>query len=129
MALVDANDRHHETMRSLYEVDPHSWILPWAILAEVDYLLLRHVGPEAERLFVGDVVEGRYMIEWQTDADLARAAELNERYAALELGLVDAIVIAVAERLRAYDIATLDVRDFGGVEIAGGPRLLPRDLS
>lgn len=116
-------------LRSLYEEDPHSWILPWAILPEVDYLLVKHVGAEAERLFVGDVVEGRYIVEWHTDADLARAAELNERHAGLELGLVDAIVIAVAERLRAYDIATLDVRDFGAVEIAGAPRLIPRDIS
>lgn len=115
-------------MRSLYEENPHAWILPWAILPEVDYLLLNHVGAEAERLFVGDVVEGRYTVEWHTDADLARAADLNERYAGLELGLVDAVVIAVAERLRAYDIATLDIRDFGAIEIAGAPRLIPRDV-
>jgi len=42
--------------------------------------------------------------------------------------LQDGIVIAVAERLGAKAIATLDVRHFGAVQIRGNPRLLPRDL-
>jgi predicted nucleic acid-binding protein len=40
---------------------------------------------------------------------------------------VDAVVIAVAERLRAPAIATLDLKHFGTVAIKGRPRLLPRD--
>lgn len=50
------------------------------------------------------------------------------RYADLDLGLVDACVMAVAERLGARAIATLDLRDFGSVELAGAPALWPRDL-
>jgi len=122
------SDQHHDVLRSVYEEDPLAWILPWAILPEVDYLLLKHVGTDAERLFVEDIAEGRYAIEWPAGRDLARAAELNSRYAALELGLVDCVVLAVAERLRAETIATLDVRDFAAVEIGGSPRLIPRDL-
>ncbi len=45
----------------------------------------------------------------------------------LGLGLVDGVVIAVSERLRAQAIATLDLRHFGAVSIQGSPRLLPRD--
>ena len=40
---------------------------------------------------------------------------------------MDAVVIAVAERLKAEAIATLDLKHFGAVRIAGNPRLLPRD--
>jgi hypothetical protein len=36
--------------------------------------------------------------------------------------------MAVAERLQAGSIATLDLRHFGAVKIRGGPRLIPRDL-
>lgn len=36
-------------------------------------------------------------------------------------------MIAVAERLNAKAIATLDLRHFGAVEIRGRPKLLPRD--
>jgi predicted nucleic acid-binding protein len=128
VALVDASDRHHRVLRELYESDPHDWLLPWAILPEVDHLLLKYVGAEAERLFVEDVAEGRYAVEWPSSGDLDRAAELNRTYADLNLGIVDASVMAVAERIRARAIATLDLRDFAPVALAGSPRLLPRDL-
>jgi predicted nucleic acid-binding protein len=128
VALVDASDRHHRVLRELYESDPHDWLLPWAILPEVDHLLLKYVGAEAERLFVEDVAEERYAVEWPSSGDLDRAAELNRTYADLNLGIVDASVMAVAERIRARAIATLDLRDFAPVALAGSPRLLPRDL-
>jgi len=128
IALIDSTDRHHKVLREIYEADPYAWILPWAILPEVDYLLLKFVGQEAERLFVEDVAEGRYTVEWPSERDLADAAELNTRYAALGLGLVDSVVLATAARLRAREIATLDERDFASVAIPGSPRLIPRDL-
>ena len=62
------------------------------------------------------------------EADLRRANEIATRYRALRLGLVDAAVVAAAERLRATAIATLDLRHFGAVTIRGRPRLIPRDL-
>ncbi|MGH7555488.1 MAG: hypothetical protein ACREMQ_21015 [Longimicrobiales bacterium] len=61
------------------------------------------------------------------EKDLARAREILERYRRLGMGLVDGVVMAVAERLRASAIATLDIRHFGAVRIAGSPKLLPRD--
>lgn len=127
IALVDAADVHHDAIRALYEKSPDTWVLPWAILPEVDHLLHRHVGVDAQRAFLEDLAEGVFSVEWGDEADLARARELDDRYASLDLGLVDGVVIAVAERLRAEAIITLDLRDFGAVKIAGSPKLLPRD--
>jgi predicted nucleic acid-binding protein len=128
IALIDSSDRHHESLREVFEADPLAWLLPWAILPEVDYLLHKQVGGEAQALFLDDVREGRYAVEWHAPQDWARAAEINARYAHLQLGLVDAIVISVAERVGAEFIATLDLRHFGAVEIGGSPSLIPRDL-
>ena len=77
--------------------------------------------------FLADVADGAFAVEWGRPEDLARANALHVKYRALRLGLVDGAVIAVAERLRAKAIATLDVRHFGAVAIRGRPRLLPRD--
>ena len=44
--------------------------------------------------------------------DYARAIELVEKYADLPLSLVDASVVAIAERLEQDTIATLDRRHF-----------------
>ena len=46
------------------------------------------------------------------DADLNRMADLMQTYADLRLGTVDAAVIAIAERLNATQVATLDRRHF-----------------
>ncbi|MGH9022933.1 MAG: PIN domain-containing protein, partial [Acidimicrobiia bacterium] len=50
-----------------------------------------------------------------TTEDWARVVALVDRYADLPLGLVDAAVIAIAERHGATRIATLDHRDFSVV--------------
>jgi len=128
VALIDRDDKHHASMVELFERDPSAWVLPWAILPEVDYLVARYVGTTAATAFMDDVAAGAFVIEWGDDADMRRALEIRERYRSLELGLVDCVVAAVAERVRAVAIATIDLRDFGALELIGQPQLYPRDL-
>lgn len=127
IALVDADDEHHRRVREVYEQDPDAWVLPWAILPEVDYLLATHVGVKAQDAFLADVAEGAFAVEWGRDEDLPAAQRIHTRYHALKLGIVDAVVVAMAERLAPEAIATLDLRHFAAVKIKGNPRLLPRD--
>lgn len=128
VALVDADDRHHDELRRAWEADPAAWLLPWAILPEVDYLLASQLGAAAEEAFLADVTDGVFRVAWGDERDLAAARRIAQRHRSLKLGLVDAVVIAMAERLGAEAIATLDLRHFGAVRIKGSPRLYPRDL-
>ena len=128
VALVDADDRHHAALRRLFEKAPDDWVLPWAILPEVDYLLGSHVGVRAQERFIADLASGAWAVEWGDQADLVRAEEIARRHKALRLGLVDTVVMALSERRRADAIATLDLRHFGAVSLRGRPQLLPRDL-
>jgi uncharacterized protein len=127
VALIDADDRHHRAIRELFEANPARWVIPWATLPEIDYLLSTRVGTRAQDAFLSDLADGAFAVEWGRPEDLERARALHAKYRALRLGLVDGAVIAVAERLRAKAIATLDVRHFGAVAIRGRPKLLPRD--
>lgn len=127
LALYDADEEHHRALRTLFEAAPHRWLLPWAILPEVDYLLASQLGPRAEETFLADLADGTFAVEWGRDEDLPSAKRICVKYRSLRLGLVDAVVIAVAERLRVEAIATLDFRHFGAVAIRGNPRLLPGD--
>lgn len=127
VALIDADDQHHLAIRSAYEDSGREWVLPWAILPEVAHILLRHVGARAEAAFMRDLAQGSWVIEWGEPADFVRAEQVAARHAALQLGLVDAVVIAVAERVDARAIVTLDLRDFAAVKVRGAPALWPRD--
>lgn len=128
VALVDADDRHHPTLSEAFRENPEEWVIPWAVLPEIDHFLATRLGRRAARAFLDDVAASRLQVEWQGDADLARAAEIDAAHADLELGLVDGVVMAQAERLGARAIATLDLRDFGTVALRGSPALWPRDL-
>ena len=128
VALIDKDDRHHKTILDLFNEDPVRWLLPWAILPEVDYLVAKYLGNPTEQAFVSDLSKRLYRVDWGADSDLGRADALIRQYRDLNLGLVDAIVMAMAERTKAESIATLDERHFGAVALRGAPRLLPRDL-
>jgi uncharacterized protein len=127
LALLDRGDRHHAAIHALYVSDPDAWVLPWAILPEVDYLTAAKLGDRAERAWLDDVAGGGFGLEWGSAGDLAQAQALVERYEGLRMGLVDAVVMVTAERLSA-DIATLDLRHFAVVRLKHKPRLFPRDL-
>ena len=127
VALIDRDDRHHESLRELFE-SLGDWVLPWAILPEVDYIVSSRLGRPAARAFRADLASGLFAVEWGGVADLERARELDESYSDLSLGLVDAVVMATSERLGARAIVTFDLRDFAAVELAGHPELWPRDL-
>ena len=57
------------------------------------------IGPSAEAPFVTAVANGELGIEDLNSEDYRRCADLIERYADLGLGLVDASVVTIAERL------------------------------
>lgn len=78
---------------------------------------------------MADIAAGAFAVEWGDEVDVLRALEIRERYRALDLGLVDSVVAAIAERLGAAAIATVDLRDFGALELKARPKLLPRDVS
>lgn len=65
-----------------------------------------------EPAFLEPITAGEFEHVPITAADLVRMAELVRTYADPPLGAVDASVLAVAERLKLTDVATLDRRHF-----------------
>lgn len=128
LALLDRDDRHHAAVRRLFESEP-DWILPWAILPEVDYIAAKRLGDRVARAFLDDTHAGLFAVDGNVTRDLPRAAELLGQYADLSLGLVDAVVMAQAERHHASVIVTTDERHFRAVRLAlqPAPRLFPID--
>ncbi len=128
LGLIDGANPHRVALRSALRADPDGWIVPWAVLPELDHMVARRLGDAVVMALRADIAEGRIPIEWGVAADLRRAVELDRTHRGLSLGLVDGIVMAVAERIGARAIVTLDLRDFGAVELKGRPAIWPRDL-
>ena len=55
---------------------------------------------------------GPWAIEPSAAPDLERAAALIDQYREADIGLVDATIVAMAERLGSVRLYTLDRRDF-----------------
>lgn len=88
------------------------------VAVEVDYLVRARVGLLPARAFLADLDEGRYVLQ-PVDADiLARARLIDSRHPDADLGLVDSSVVAVAERLGARAVLTLD---HAHLRLAGSP--------
>lgn len=128
-ALYDADDRHHDAVRQAVESNRGPLVVPVAALAEIDYLLREFLGIDAELDFIRSVRQGAFALEPLADGDLSEVETRIERYRALDLGLVDAAVMATADRLRTRRILTVDERDFRAARSADGTPfvLLPAD--
>jgi len=85
------------------------------VIVESSWLIESRLGAAAEGRFLQAVSAGEIERLDLTGEDWSRVAELVEGYADLGLGLVDASVIAVAERIGVTQIATLDRRHFSVV--------------
>ena len=129
IALLDRSEANHKVLNRLFADTGESWVIPWAVIPEVDYLLATRLSQKVRRAFLEDIADGAFTAVWGSDADFQRAVEIDALYASLGLGLVDAMVFALAERLRADAIVTLDIRHFGSVRPLRPIRLLPRDLA
>jgi len=95
-------------------------IVPALILAQVDYFL--RAERTAMRKLVREIVDPAttYELEPVSASDLARALQLDARFHQLQIGLVDGLVAAVAERRHVLRVLTVDRRDFGALRV--GPR-------
>ena len=118
LAALDAADPDHERCAQLLTTTDEDLVVPALVLAELDYWCGRRLPPEAWLIFLDDLLAGVYRVEPPTGADLARCRELQDRYVDLALGVVDASVVVLAERLDEPKVATLDQRHFRAVQPA-----------
>lgn len=95
------------------------------VVAEATYFVGQRLGPDPEAAFLRAVAG--FEIEPPSVDDWLRMADLVERYRDFPLGGTDASVIALAERMRASVVITLDRRHFAAVQPRHRPafELLP----
>ncbi|MGA2011054.1 MAG: PIN domain-containing protein [Solirubrobacteraceae bacterium] len=112
-AAADSDDQDHEACRAVLSRADLRLVIPALAVAEATYFVGRRLGAPAEAAFLRGV--GALDVEGPSPDDFARIAHLVETYADFPLGGTDASVIALAERLGAGVVVTLDRRHFAAV--------------
>ena len=129
IAYMNRTDAQHEPVSAWLEGEVDDLATTPLVVAEVDHLIAARGGRAALSALRADLAAGAYLVEWWSGA-IASAVAIAERYADSGVGLVDASLVALAERLQTVSIATLDERHFRAVRpLAGGDafQLLPGD--
>ena len=109
-ALADRDDAWHARCVEMLRRSRERLLAPVTVLPEVAYLIQTRLGTRAEQRFARSVANREFGVESIGDNDWRRCAELMREYE--QIGLVDASVVAIGERLRLRTIATTDRRHF-----------------
>jgi uncharacterized protein len=128
LAALDAADPDHERCAVLLTEAAEDLVVPMLVLAELDYWCHRRLGVDPWLVFLEDLLTGAYRLEVPTAGDLQRCRELQTQYRDQTLGVVDASVLALVERLGEHRLATLDHRHFSVLRPVhiGALELLPQ---
>lgn len=109
-AVVNADDRDHERCLDVLARRDLQLVVPALVVAEVLYMIGRRMGSRQEAQFVRGLES--FVVEGPAPAEWTRIGELVEQYADLPLGGTDASVVALAERIDARIVITIDRRHF-----------------
>jgi uncharacterized protein len=112
LAALDAADPDHERCAELIGAAREDLVVPGLVLAELDYWCHQRLGAPSWLTFLEDLLAGAYRYEAPTIADLKRSREIQSAYEDQEIGVVDASVLALTERIHEDKLATLDHRHF-----------------
>jgi predicted nucleic acid-binding protein len=112
-AVANENEAFHQASVDVLSRSDLQLVVPAFAVAEATYFVGRALGPHAEAAFLTGV--GTLEVTGPTPEDFERMAELVEQYGDFPLGGTDASVVALAERLEATVVVTLDRRHFGAV--------------
>lgn len=123
VAYLNRNDADHRRCAALLESRSDELLVTPYVLTEACYLIGKYVGADAEINLVEAVAAGDLSQVGITSADLRRIGELMRRHRGFPLGVADASVVALAERLKIVEVATLDRRHFPAVTPAHVPAL------
>lgn len=129
VAQADRGDANYAAVRRVIRAAHEPLVTTELVVAEVDHLILKRLGIDAELAFLRDLAEGTYTVECLSRDELSTARSVVERYRDLRMGLADASLVVLAARHRTRRILTLDERAFRAVTpLQGGSfTILPAD--
>jgi len=111
--FIDEADEHHEAVSEALREIRQPIVLPVPAITEVAYFVSKNLGIKALANFVDEISETDFILETPLAEDYKRAADILRKYNDANIDFVDAVIVAIAERLDITSILTVDRRHFG----------------
>lgn len=111
-ASLNTSEADHEATIRVLKSIRESIVLPVPAITEVAFLLARDIGQDAASEFVASLATTELTLETPLNDDYSRSAEILRQYSDAKLDFVDALIVAMSERLNITRLLTLDRRDF-----------------
>lgn len=126
LALFNVDEPDHIAVTLALENEARVAVSPF-VVAELDYLVATRLGHAAEQLVLAELAQGPYQLESISQEDLLGCCRIVEKYGDLAIGVADASLVVIADRLGTKRILTLDRRHFDAIRpLRGGHfELLP----
>lgn len=130
VAFMAADEDDHEAVAGWIESLDDDLVTTPLALAEMDHIIEQRAGHLVAARLWHDFDRGAYQVRWWADA-LRETLKIARVEGNLNIGLVDASLVALAERLGTTRIATLDHRHFRRLTTRDGDHfvVLPADAS
>ena len=128
LAAFVADQRLHAECAAILGAARRRVVSPF-VLAELDHMAHTIKGVDAELAVLDELASGSYDLTSFSTEDVVAARRVIDRYRDLGVGLTDASLVVLADRIGTDEILTLDERHFRAmVGLTGKPfRLLPAD--
>lgn len=120
----------HNRVKAFLEGSDDALIMSPFVLAELNYLLRKHLGQEAAIALLTDIEEGAYEYISADLADVIEARKVISSHSALPISLADASLVVLARKLQCWNVLTTDVH-FRSLQPSGEKSyftLVPEDL-
>lgn len=127
LAYFNGTEPRHAAVAAVIESAEEPLVVSPYVVAELDYLVATRHGVEAELTVLDELVGGAWILASFDADDLAAACSVIDRYRDRQVGVADASLVVLAERMHTRRILTLDHRHFDVIRPPRGGRfsLLP----
>ena len=121
LSLYNSREPTHAAVAEAVVQEQGPFVVSPYVVAELDYLVATRLGTDAEQRVLAELASPAYVLASVDRDDLRACTELISRYAGI--GVADASMLVLADRLGIDRVLTLDRRHFEAARTPSGRAL------
>jgi predicted nucleic acid-binding protein len=123
LCLYNSREPNHEAVRTVVADERGPLVVSPYVIAELDYLVATRWGVTQEAQVLAELSMPAYTLATIDRDDLQCCVEVVKKYADKQMGVTDASIVVLAERMGIDRVLTLDRRHFEAVRTRSGGQL------